>query len=145
MTWRPGSDEGALALPSGRVVRGRSLRRPVPGGHRPEHGLYLGWTRPPAVPWSHRWVRWPDFWVPLDAADARVALTEAWTRSAHERVEVACPGGRGRTGTALACLAVLDGLGPDDAVALVRDGHDPRAVETPGQRRWVHRFAAGRV
>jgi hypothetical protein len=44
----------------------------------------------------------------------------------------------GRTGTALAALAVLDGLPSADAVRWVRDRYSPRAVETPWQRRWLH-------
>jgi protein-tyrosine phosphatase len=55
-------------------------------------------------------------------------------RAAYERVEVACSGGLGRTGTALACLAVLDGVPAGDAVAFVRGQYHPRAVETPWQR-----------
>ena len=56
-------------------------------------------------------------------------------------VEVACHGGRGRTGTALACIAVLDGVPPAQAVAFVRTHYDRRAIETPWQRRYVSRFA----
>ena len=56
-------------------------------------------------------------------------------------VEIACGGGRGRTGTALACLAVLDGVPPTEAVRYVRDHYAPDAVETPWQRRYVRRFA----
>jgi protein-tyrosine phosphatase len=56
-------------------------------------------------------------------------------------VEVACGGGRGRTGTALACLAVLDGVPAHEAVGYVRAHYDARAVETPWQRRYVRRFA----
>jgi protein-tyrosine phosphatase len=83
-------------------------------------------------------VRWPDFWVPLDRADATDALREALRRAqAGERVEVVCRGGVGRTGTALAALGVLEGLGPVAAVAWVRAGYHPRAVETPWQRRWL--------
>jgi len=52
-------------------------------------------------------------------------------------VEVACSGGRGRTGTTLACLAVLDGVPAIDAVRYVRQHYHPRAVETPWQRRYV--------
>jgi len=37
---------------------------------------------------------------------------------------VACWGGRGRTGTALAFLSVLDGLPADQAVAYVRRRYD---------------------
>ncbi len=57
-----------------------------------------------------------------------------------ERVEIACPGGRGRTGTALACLAVLEGLPGREAIAYVRRHYEPRAVETLWQRRFVTNF-----
>ena len=65
------------------------------------------------------------------------ALTEAWHRAATERVEIACAGGRGRTGTALACLAILDGVLSTAAVAFIREHYDPHAVETPAQLRYV--------
>jgi len=55
-------------------------------------------------------------------------------------VEVACSGGRGRTGTALACLAVIDGVAATDAVQYVRQQYHRRAVETPYQRRYVRQF-----
>lgn len=85
-------------------------------------------------------MRWPDFRLPISHSDARAALIEAWRRATAERVEIACGGGRGRTGTALACLAVLDGVSPHQAVAYVREHYDARAVETPWQRRYVRRF-----
>ena len=66
--------------------------------------------------------------------------SEAWERARTERVEIACRGGVGRTGTALACLAVLDGVPPADAVRYVREHYHPRAVETPGQRAYVRHF-----
>jgi protein-tyrosine phosphatase len=65
---------------------------------------------------------------------------DVYERCAEERVEVACSGGRGRTGTALACLAVLDGVPADEAVAFVRRHYDRRAAETAGQRRYVAGF-----
>ena len=88
-------------------------------------------------------MRWLDFGLPRDPADAADAMREAWRRSATERVEIACDGGRGRTGTALACVAVLDGVPADRAVAFVRERYDRRAVETPWQRRYVTGFSAG--
>ena len=127
-------------LPSGRTVRGRGLRRPLPPGALPSLGLYLLGRAAGPVAWEARWVRWPDFRLPADPDDARAALRTVWERSAAERVEVACTGGRGRTGTALACLAVLDGVPPGDAVGWVRAHYDARAVETPWQRRWVERY-----
>ncbi|WP_371671634.1 protein phosphatase [Streptomyces sp. NBC_00289] len=134
---------GVLRLPSGRLVRGRGLRRPLPeGAPHPSYGLYLLGGRPPEVPWESRWLRWPDFRLPADREAARTLLAEAWERAADERVELACGGGRGRTGTALACLAVLDGVPPEEAVAYVRAHYDRHAVETPWQRRYVRRFPA---
>ncbi|MEV4732869.1 protein phosphatase [Saccharopolyspora sp. NPDC049426] len=133
---------GVLTLPSGRLVRGRGLRRPLPKGPRPEFALHLLGRRPTPVEWDSRWVRWPDFRLPADRADAADALREAWRRAGGERVELACGGGRGRTGTALACLAVLDGVPPGEAVAFVRTHYHPGAVETPWQRRYVRGFRA---
>lgn len=134
------TEPGILRLPSGRLVRGRGLRFPTPTGPPPEFGLYLQGRPPPPTPWRSRWVRWPDWWLPLDQVDARGALLEVWQRAAVERVEVACSGGRGRTGTALACLAICDGVPPAEAVVYAREHCDPRAVETPWQRRLVKRF-----
>ncbi|MET8856457.1 protein phosphatase [Streptomyces sp. NPDC004579] len=133
---------GVLSLPSGRLIRGRALRRPLPadGGPVPTYAVYLLGGQPPPVPWEAHWLRWPDFRLPADRAEARAVLTEAWRRAAGERVEIACHGGRGRTGTALACVAVLDGVPPREAVAYVRRHYDRHAVETPWQRAYVRRF-----
>jgi protein-tyrosine phosphatase len=94
------------------------------------------------IPWPSRWLRWPDFWLPLSVQEARSALEEAHRRAAAgQRVEVACGGGIGRTGTALACIAQLGGVSPKDAAAWVRTHYDSRAIETPWQRRYVRRFS----
>lgn len=137
--WCP-SAEGVLSLPSGRLLRGRGLRQAEPDGPEPAFGLYLLSAEPPAVSWESRWIRWPDFRLPADRTAAREGFLEAWRRCATERVEVACAGGRGRTGTALACIAVLDGVRPESAVAYVREHYSRHAVETPWQRRFVARF-----
>jgi Swiss Army Knife protein, DSP-PTPase phosphatase domain len=134
------SNPGVLRLPSGRLIRGRSLRQPPAERLVPDFGLYLTGSRPPAAAWDARWVRWPDFRLPTDPDDARDAFHEAWHRAETQRVEVACGGGRGRTGTALACIAVLDGVPATEATAYVRAHYDRRAVETAWQRRFVARF-----
>ncbi|MBB3082901.1 protein-tyrosine phosphatase family protein [Geodermatophilus sabuli] len=122
-----------VTLPSGARVRGRRLGEPA---SPVDLTVVLG--SGPLPPWPYRRVRWPDFWVPTDTADALDALREAHRRAyAGERVEVACSGGVGRTGTALAALAVLDGLPAADAVRWIRARYHPRAVETPWQRRWL--------
>lgn len=133
----PDGTPGLLELPDGRRVRGRGLRRPLPAGAEPQFALYLVGAEPPATPWPYRWVRWPDFRLPADPADARDALVEAHRRAAEARVELACGGGIGRTGTALSALAVLSGVPAGEAVAWVRARYHRRAVETPWQRRWV--------
>ena len=56
-------------------------------------------------------------------------------------VEVGCLGGSGRTGTVLACMAVLAGVPPAEAVAWVRVSYRPEAVETAEQEAWVWSFA----
>ncbi|MDP9073690.1 MAG: protein phosphatase [Actinomycetota bacterium] len=139
--WQP-SDAGILRLPSGRTVRGRGLRRGLPPGQAPTFGVYLLARQPPATGWESRWLHWPDFWLPNDRAEATHVLAEAWERAGNERVEIACRGGRGRTGTALACLAVFDGVPADHAVSFVRRHYDAHAVEMPWQRRYVASLAA---
>jgi hypothetical protein len=135
-------DTGLVTLPSGARVRGRR----VGGAASPaDFALILvhgtAWPEPA---WPHRQVRWPDFWIPADRDDALDALRDAHRRArAGQRVEVACHGGVGRTGTALAALAILDGLTPRDALTWVRSGYHRRAVETPWQRRWLRHVRAG--
>jgi hypothetical protein len=138
-TWDPAAP-GVLRLPSGRLVRGRGLRRELPAGPLPSYGVYLLGSPPDPVAWESTWLRWPDFRLPADRERARTVFAEVLHRCADERVELACAGGHGRTGTALACVAILDGVPPDEAVAYVRQHYDAHAVETPWQKRFVRRF-----
>lgn len=142
---------GAIALPDGTLIRGRGRREPVPAGPLPDFGLYLGKAasrrdrilrrRPWRPDWPVTWLDWPDFGTPR-ADDAAAAAIEHAYRLARDgqRVEVACEGGTGRTGTVLACMAILAGHPSDDAIAWTRRTYRSRAVETPGQKRWVQRF-----
>ncbi|MFI5959813.1 protein phosphatase [Cryptosporangium sp. NPDC051539] len=128
---------GIVELPSGGRVRGRRLRD-VP--EKPADFL-LALARGPLPSWPYRRVDWPDFWIPRDRADAIDALNEGLRRARDgEFVEVACGGGRGRTGTAIAAMAILDGLPVDEAVPWVRREYDRHAVETPWQARWLRRL-----
>ncbi|MBO4273990.1 protein-tyrosine phosphatase family protein [Microbispora triticiradicis] len=139
---------GAIKLPDGTPIRGRGLRYPAPEGVPPEHGLYLGGARlrrrhDSGLTWPHEWIDWPDFLLPRDGKSAAglIRALHGHARAGHA-VEVACGGGVGRTGTVIACLAILSGLPAHEAVAWTRANYHRRAVETPWQRRWVLRFPA---
>jgi protein-tyrosine phosphatase len=93
--------------------------------------------------WPAEWIDWPDFRTPRDDDAAAAAIRRAYLLArAGQRVEVACGAGVGRTGTVIACMAVLAGHPAEDAVRWTREHYRPRAVETRGQRRWVAWFAA---
>jgi protein-tyrosine phosphatase len=138
----------AIELPDGAWIRGRGLRHPLPAGPLPEYGLYLGARRlrerhDAGLRWPHEWLDWPDFGVPRDRDTAIRRIRALHDRArAGVRIEVACGGGVGRTGTVIACLAVLAGLPAAEAIAWTRADHHHRAIETPWQRRWVRRFPA---
>lgn len=134
-SWRMGT--GVLELPSGRRIRGRSRRRPPEDGPRPTVTVLLAAWRPAPSPGESHWLCWPDFWLPTRPAAARRLLRQLHERAPAERVEIACAGGVGRTGTALAALAAIDGLGAADAVDWVRARYHPRALEVPWQRTFV--------
>ncbi|MVA77072.1 protein phosphatase [Auraticoccus sp. F435] len=88
--------------------------------------------------WPHDHHAWPDLGVPDDASAALAALAALLARARDgEQVEIGCLGGHGRTGTALAALAVLTGEDPRSAVAWVRARYCPMAVETAEQEEWV--------
>jgi hypothetical protein len=129
-----------VEFPDGRRIRGRGLRQALPAGQDPVFAVYLLARDPGPFDWEHRWVRWPVFRTPTSTNDATSALQDAYERSATERVEIACAGGVGRTGTALAGIAVLAGVPHAEAVAWVRHRYNERAAETPWQRRWVLKF-----
>lgn len=136
-TWQPDLT-GVVALPTGRSVRGRALHDGAPRDEEsPELGLYLTAEPHHEAGWESRWVRWPDFRLPATPSDAIAALREVYELSSETKVEIACGGGRGRTGTALALLARFAGVPANEAVAWVRANYRKGAVETPWQRRFV--------
>lgn len=135
---------GAILLPDGTPIRGRGRRESLPDGPLPEFALHLGEPGKGELPaWPHEVVDWPDFRVPRDRDRADAAIVAAYQLAREgRRVEVTCGGGIGRTGTALACMAVLAGHPANDAVAWTRRTYRRRAVETWWQKQWVRRFAA---
>ena len=106
-----------------------------------DFGLYLDARWEPS--WPAELIDWQDFGVPREPEAAARQITSAFARAqSGERVEVGCVGGLGRTGTVLACMAVLAGTPPSEAVSWVRSNYDVRAVETKEQEAWVQWFAA---
>jgi hypothetical protein len=108
----------------------------------PTFGLYLDERWNP--PWTHSHVDWPDFELPRDTNAFIAALRDALDRARRgERVELGCWGGHGRTGTGLACLAVLAGTPASEALAWVRENYCEKAVETAAQEQFVLAFDPG--
>jgi hypothetical protein len=104
----------------------------------PAFGLYL--DRAWSPPWPHAHVEWEDFGVP-DPDELSAALEDVLARArAGDVVEIGCLGGHGRTGTAVACLAVLTGTPSSAAVAWVRATYCEKAVETDEQEAFVAGF-----
>jgi protein-tyrosine phosphatase len=130
-----------VVLPDGTEVTAVSFdaRDPYARDRPPDYGLYLDSRWQP--PWPHDLLDWPDFGVPDDAAPVDTALRALLDRArAGERVEIGCLGAHGRTGTALAGLAVLSGQPASEAVGWVRDNYCERAVETAEQEAFVAGF-----
>jgi hypothetical protein len=133
----------AVTLPNGVTVTGVSFdpTDPYRRDRVPRYGLYLDERWRP--PWPAQILAWPDFGVPSDEALLEDALRVVLERArAGEPVEVGCVGGHGRTGTALACLAILCGVSPASAVDWVRESYCPRAVETVQQQEFVRGFGS---
>jgi hypothetical protein len=130
-----------VVLPDGTVIAALSFddRDPYDREFLPAFGLYLDRQWQP--PWAHEHLDWPDFGVPDDAAQFAAALRSLLDRARKgDWVEVGCLGGHGRTGTALACLAILCGEPPGDAISWVRVNYCADAVETLEQEAFVVGF-----
>lgn len=128
-----------VVLPDGTQVTAASFDPVAPYSRvrDPDYGLYLDPRWQP--PWDHCHIDWPDFGVPADTGAALEALKTILERArSGQNVEVGCLGGHGRTGTALACLAVLTGYPALDAIAWVRSSYCSKAVETPEQEAFIN-------
>lgn len=127
-----------VVLPDGTRLTAASFDRVAPYSRArdPDYGLYLDSRWQP--PWDHDRLDWPDFGVPASPEAVAEALKGLLERArSGQDVEVGCLGGHGRTGTALACLAVLAGHPASGAVAWVRSSYCAKAVETPAQEAFI--------
>lgn len=133
-----------VTLPDGTVVLAQGREGPSERPRLPDFALYLDerWRDDPQVTWNCEIVDWPDFELPADETATFAAIVDLHRRVQEgELVEIACRGGLGRTGTVLACLAVLADDAPSDPVRWVRENYRRGAIEGAKQERLVARFA----
>jgi hypothetical protein len=106
----------------------------------PDFGLYL--DRNWAPTWNAVVIPWKDFRPLKDPEtlfrEIRLAFERART---GQWVEVGCLAGCGRTGTVLACMAVLSGVPAGEAVNWVRSNYDQDAIETANQFELIDQFS----
>lgn len=102
---------------------------------RPDYGCYFDaiWKPDCIAFYAH----WQDFGLPTLPLETFIEFLELVLEYAEGyAVEVGCIGGHGRTGTALACMAVLAGDTPMTAVERIRDLYCDKCVETK-QQEWL--------
>jgi len=129
-----------VVFPDGSRVRASSIYDRRADDPDRAFGLYADPHWEPT--WPADIISWRDFGLPEEPEVAARQIASAFARArGGELVEVGCLGGCGRTGTVLACMAVLAGVPSSDAVAWVRAAYRPAAVETAEQERWVGWFA----
>lgn len=127
-----------VALPDGTIVVAATFdeRDPYDRLVAPDFGLYLDERWKP--PWPHAHLDWPDFGLPQDTASLLDGLKQVLARAREgQHIEMGCWGAHGRTGTAIASLAVLTGIPREEAVAWVRANYCDKAVETAEQEAFV--------
>jgi hypothetical protein len=129
-----------VVFPDGTCVRASSISERDEAAGLRDFGLYMDERWAPA--WPAETIDWPDFGLPPDGGRAAAQISDAFARAkSGQVVEVGCLGGLGRTGTVLACMAVLAGVDSAEAVVWVRENYRPGAIETADQERWVTWFA----
>jgi protein-tyrosine phosphatase len=84
----------------------------------------------------------PDYGVPDEAALRAVLaqMLEAMRAAPNDAYHIGCKAGIGRTGTVMACLAIMAGAVEGDPVAWLRAVYFQGAIETPGQEAFVRSF-----
>ena len=140
-TWeKSDGNDGVVEFPSGRRVRGRSWHQPV--DEYADISVVLTTATPEefaarntvAMAPEVILISWPDYRVPRRPQQAYSQLRTVFERAREERVEITCGGGVGRTGTALAMLAMIDGMDPEAAITFVQEKYNPESATSHAQR-----------
>lgn len=134
----PHIHRSAVCLPDGTEIIAVSYDEndPYRRDRSPDFGLYL--DRRWVPPWSHAHLEWPDLGLPVEPETIVPGLHDLLHRARRGQcVEIGCLGAHGRTGTALAWLAILTGEPSESAVSWVRANYCPLAVETQEQEVFV--------
>jgi protein-tyrosine phosphatase len=86
----------------------------------------------------------PDYGLPDEVALRAVLqqMLEAMRAAPNDAYHIGCKAGIGRTGTVMACLAIMAGAVEGDPVAWLRAAYFQGAIETPAQEAFVRGFAA---
>ncbi len=112
--------------------------------------LALGTTRY-AREYDERGLSWhlveiPDMSAPVLRNDIDLDRFFECVRAvfaAGDAIAIHCMGGLGRSGTVAARLAMRYGLTGDQAIAFIRDQHDPAAIETKSQEEYLLKHRPG--
>lgn len=110
----------------------------------PDFGFYLdGIWKPQCLAF---YVPWADMGLPqLSYKRVAEGMEAIYTMAEKGNiVEIGCIGGHGRTGTVLACLAVIAGVPALEAVEWVHENYCPEAIESYRQEWFVEWFDAHR-
>jgi hypothetical protein len=130
-----------VTFPDGTKVWASSHHQRKEGEALPDFGFYLDsiW-KPQCLAF---YINWTDYGLPVLAWDRVVEGIKTLHKLAStQQVEIGCIGGHGRTGTVLACLAILSGVEGDKAVDWVHKNYCEHAVEGGKQEWWVSWFDA---
>jgi protein-tyrosine phosphatase len=109
----------------------------------PDAGFYLDANWQPVLadaPWATHFVDWPDFGAIHPTELTMLVAQIAYELAEGKRVELACLGAHGRTGTLLAALiGHVERLTADEAFRAARERYCQHAVETMGQIELLYR------
>lgn len=90
---------------------------------------------------ADEYLGWPDLGVPDSSVTVICTLAKILQRARDsESVAIGYPGGHGRTGSALACIAVLTSCLPDEAMDWVRSHYRSWAIEILAQEVFALEF-----